>query len=49
MEVEFRSGSIYDYFGVTEGLFESFLDSSSKGKFFAQRIRNRFPSEKLDE
>jgi len=49
LEVEFRSGSVYDYFGVTAGLFESFLESASKGKFFAERIRRRFPSERVDE
>jgi KTSC domain len=49
LEVEFSSGSVYDYFGVTSRLFESFLESASKGKFFAQRIRNRFPSERQEE
>jgi hypothetical protein len=48
LEIEFRSGSVYDYFGVTAGLFESFLDAASKGKFYAQRVRNRFPSERVD-
>jgi hypothetical protein len=48
LEVEFSSGSVYDYFGVTERLFRSFLDASSKGRFFAQRIRSRFPCEKAE-
>jgi len=49
MEVEFRSGSVYDYFGVTASLFESFLKAASKGRFYAERVRNRFPSERMEE
>jgi hypothetical protein len=49
LEVEFRSGSVYDYFGVTARLFESFLEADSKGKFFAKRVRNRFPGERIDD
>lgn len=49
LEVEFSSGSVYDYFGVTERLFESFLDAPSKGRFFAHRIRGHFPCEKAEE
>jgi hypothetical protein len=48
LEVEFSSGSVYDYFGVTERLYQSFLEAPSKGKFFAQRIRSRFPCEKAE-
>jgi hypothetical protein len=44
LEVEFTSGSVYDYFGVTAGLWKSFLAAPSKGKFFARKIRGRFPS-----
>jgi hypothetical protein len=43
LEVEFSSGAVYDYFGVTARLWESFLAAPSKGKFFARKIRDRFP------
>ena len=33
LEVEFVGGSIYHYFGVTEGLFYEFLNAPSKGQF----------------
>jgi hypothetical protein len=45
LEVEFRSGAVYDYSGVTPRLWASFLDAPSKGSFFARRIRGRFPFE----
>lgn len=33
IEVEFNDGSIYQYYGTTETLYRSFLNSSSKGRF----------------
>jgi hypothetical protein len=48
LEVEFSSGAVYDYFGVTGRVWTSFLDAPSKGKFFARRIRDNFPFEKRD-
>jgi len=45
LEVEFQSGSVYDYFGVSSRLWKSFQGAPSKGSFFAREIRGRFPSE----
>jgi hypothetical protein len=42
LEVEFSSGAVYDYFGVSARLWASFLDAPSKGVFFARRVRDRF-------
>ena len=44
LEVEFQSGSVYDYREVPRDVYESFLASSSKGRFFARRIRNLYES-----
>ena len=44
LEVEFQSGSVYDYREVPREVYESFLASSSKGRFFARRIRSRYES-----
>jgi len=33
LEVEFNDGSVYHYFGATEGLFYEFLNAPSKGQF----------------
>jgi len=48
LEVEFTSGAVYDYFGVTDRLWSSFLEAPSKGQFFARRVRDRFPFEPRD-
>ena len=44
LEVEFQSGSVYDYHGVPREVYESFLAASSKGRFFSRRIRNLYES-----
>jgi hypothetical protein len=43
LEVEFRSGAVYDYSGVTPRLWAAFLEAPSKGTFFSRRIRGQFP------
>ncbi len=47
LEVEFNSGRLYQYTGVPEALFERFMKAPSKGKFFAQYVRDRFRTRKL--
>lgn len=48
MEVEFQSGTVYQYRDVPASLYESFLAASSKGRFLSQKIRGRFASERQD-
>jgi len=43
LEVEFRNGSIYQYFGVSPDIYEGLLNAPSKGSYFYQRIRNVYP------
>lgn len=40
LEIEFRSGGVYQYFGVEPALFEGLLNAASKGTYFAQHVRN---------
>lgn len=40
LEVEFLSGAIYEYYGVPDYVYESFLNAGSKGGFFHQNVRN---------
>jgi hypothetical protein len=47
LELEFRSGSIYRYDGVPQGVFEALLAAPSRGRFFNRRIRGRYPAERL--
>ena len=47
LRVVFVSGSAYLYMGVPESVYTAFLHSSSKGQFFNNRIRDRYPSQKV--
>lgn len=43
LEIEFRNGGIYRYSGITKEFFTQFMSANSKGRFFALKIRGRFP------
>lgn len=43
LQVEFFSGSVYRYFGVPAAVYRALLDATSKGNYFNQTIRERFP------
>lgn len=43
LQLEFRSGAVYQYFGVPAAIYESLLNATSKGSFFNRSIRGRFP------
>ena len=43
LQLEFCSRAVYQYFGVPATVHQSLLDASSKGCYFNQAIRGRFP------
>jgi hypothetical protein len=43
LQLEFGSRAIYQYFHVPAAVHQSLLDASSKGRYFNQAIRGRFP------
>ena len=43
LQLEFCSRAIYQYFRVPAAVHQSLLDASSKGRYFNQAIRGRFP------
>ena len=45
--LEFHSGERYRYFGFPPEQFRDLLAAESKGPYFGQRIRDRFPFERL--
>jgi KTSC domain len=45
--VRFIDGDEYAYVGVPGEVHRSFVDAESKGRFFSQSIRGRFPYNKL--
>lgn len=42
LEVEFANGSVYQYFGVPQNVFDDFMNASSKGQFFNFNIKDRY-------
>ncbi len=46
--VRFSDGDRYVYVGVPGEVHRSFLTATSRGGFFAEVIRDRFPYNKLD-
>ena len=47
LELEFRSGAVYRYFGIPPHTFEELLRAQSKGGYFNSHIRNRFAYAKV--
>ena len=43
LQLEFRSGAIYQYFGVAAAVHEALLGAPSKGSYFNLFIRGRYP------
>jgi hypothetical protein len=43
LEVEFTSGSVYQYYNVPQSIYDAFFKAPSAGQFFAYQIKNAFP------
>lgn len=46
--VTFTNGGAYVYVGVPGELHRSFVEAESRGRFFVDQIRDRFPFNRLD-
>jgi hypothetical protein len=46
LEIEYRSGAIYQYSSVPKEIFEGIMSSDSKGKYFHQNIFRKYPEQK---
>jgi hypothetical protein len=44
LEIEFRSGSVYDYLDVPPEEALGLLQSASLGRYFGRRIRGSYPA-----
>lgn len=42
LQLEFRSGAVYQYFGVPPAVYGALLEAPSKGQYFNRAIRGRF-------
>ncbi len=47
LEIEFNSGGVYQYSGVSSGEWDSIMAADSKGKYFHANIKNRYSFVKL--
>lgn len=47
LKVEFSTGAVYEYQGVTESVYSDFCKSESQGKFLNEKIKNKFKYSKL--
>ena len=43
LEVEFQSGGIYQYSGVPVNVHEGLMRAASKGEYFHDHIKERYP------
>jgi len=43
MKIQFVQGPAYDYCGVPEAVFNGLLRASSKGTYYNDHIRDRYP------
>ena len=42
LEIEFHSGLVYQYSGVPSKVHTDLMNSTAVGKYFSEKIRNRF-------
>lgn len=47
LEVEFQTGSSYQYVGVPSELYQQLMTASSKGQYFHDYIMNKFDFARL--
>lgn len=43
LEVEFMNGAVYQYYNVTQALYEQLMQAGSKGQFLAYQIKKVYP------
>lgn len=47
LEIEFRSGAVYQYFHVPFEIYRRLLDAESKGSFFGRFIKIRYSTKRM--
>ena len=43
LELEFHSGGVYQYSGVSEVIYRGLMRATSKGSYFHQNIKDQYP------
>lgn len=47
LELEFRTGGVWDYFNFPKPTYQRFINAESLGNFFVRRIKGRYPELRL--
>lgn len=47
LEIEFHSGSVYQYYSVPQSLYQGLMEASSHGSYFHQNIKGRYGDTKV--
>lgn len=47
LRIEFESGGVYEYIGVPPEVYDELLIAGSRGWFFREFVRERYPFEKV--
>jgi len=47
LEIEFHSGLVYQYSGVPSKVYTDLISSSAVGKYFSDKVRNRFRAKQM--
>ena len=47
LEVEFHSGSLYEYFGVPKEIYDGLMKAESHGSYFHRHIRDKYRYRKI--
>jgi hypothetical protein len=47
LQLEFRTGPVYRYFGVPSAIFQNLITATSKGAYFNRNVRNSFPHQRV--
>ena len=49
LELQFRNGTVYQYFLVPPRVYRDLLGAGSKGRYFNQNIRGRYPYQRIPD
>ena len=49
LELQFRNGAVYQYFLVPPRVYRDLLEARSKGVYFNQNIRGRYPYQPVQD
>ena len=49
LELQFRSGAVYQYFFVPPSVYQDLLSARSKGAYFNQSIRGKYHFQRIQD